>query len=235
MKVAASWEAVSHVYRSGHAVGPVTLDVSLGEVVGLIGENGAGKTTLLKLLVGLLRPTKGAVSVWGEPVLPGALPADVSGVIEEPRFYPWATGRVNLQVACAGRPEREARIDAVCRAAGLQDRLDDRVRHYSQGMRQRLGIARALLGEPRLLILDEPTNGLDPSGVVWLRDLITDLRSQGKAVVLSSHSLGEVERLADRVAVVAQGLVLSAGPLSEICPPGATLETLYFSLTGEEG
>lgn len=225
------WRSVSVKYRrSLVALDSVSLSVRPGTIVGVVGANGAGKTTLFRTAVGLLRPTAGEVLMNGEPR--GAAPARGSfgAMIEEPRFYPWATGRQNLAVF--GADLGSARVEEVLELAGLAEVAGQRVAEYSQGMRQRLGIARVLLHDPPLVLLDEPANGLDPAGLRWLRDLLNTLRARGRAAVVASHVLSEIERQADDVAFLAAGRVLASGPLSRSVRTNESLEDVYFRLAG---
>jgi ABC-2 type transport system ATP-binding protein len=201
------------------AVENVDLRVPRGVAFGYLGPNGAGKTTLIRMLLGLTRSTAGTMVLLGRPV-----PADralalarVGAVVEEPRFHGHLTGRENLRIVAAARgPEAHGRIDGALARAGLAARADERVKRYSQGMRQRLGLARALLADPELLILDEPTNGLDPAGIHEFRMMIRGFVAEGRTVLLSSHQLDEVERICDRVAIVDRGRVVASGPLAEL-------------------
>jgi ABC-2 type transport system ATP-binding protein len=201
------------------AVDGVDLRIPSGCAFGYLGPNGAGKTTLIRMLLGLTRPSAGSMRLLGRP-LPArraeAL-ARTAAIVEEPRFHPYLTGRENLQIAAAAR-EREAhsRIDGVLARVGLADRAKNRVSSYSLGMRQRLGIARCLLADPELLILDEPMNGLDPAGMEEIRGTIRHLVGEGRTVVLSSHLLDEVEKTCDAVAIVDHGRVVVQGNLDEL-------------------
>jgi ABC-2 type transport system ATP-binding protein len=214
-------EARGLVKRYGHitAVDDVDLTVSAGDVYGYLGPNGAGKTTSLRMLLGLIRPDAGSAKLFGrDPLVEGARALDgVAGFVEAPRFYPYMTGRRNLEMAAALDGNGAAsRIDEALETVDLTDRAGDRVGGYSHGMRQRLGIAGALLRDPRLLLLDEPTTGLDPGGMRDMRMLIKRLAGQGITVLLSSHLMSEVEELCDRVAIVGNGRVLYEGSLPEL-------------------
>ena len=190
-----------------------------GDVYGYLGPNGAGKTTSLRMLLGLIRPDEGSARLFGrDPLLEGARALDgVAGFVEAPRFYPYLSGRRNLElVAALDGDGAEYRIDEALDTVDLADRAKDKVGGYSHGMRQRLGIAGALLRAPRLLLLDEPTTGLDPAGMRDMRALIRRLADQGMTVLLSSHLMGEVEELCDRVAIVGSGRVLYEGALHEL-------------------
>ena len=209
------------------AVDGVELTVSPGQVRGLLGPNGAGKTTLLRMLFGLIHPDAGTVALLGRALdgLGGEALREVGGFVEEPAFYPYLSGRANLSLL--------ARLDAGPTAAAVQDALarvelerrgDDRVAGYSTGMRQRLGLAAALLRSPRLLLLDEPTSGLDPAGTRAVASLVRELAAEGVAVLLSSHQIGELERVCDTYTVMREGRVVwdgSAGELIAQAPASA--------------
>jgi ABC-type multidrug transport system ATPase subunit len=199
------------------AVDGLDLQVAEGEVFGFLGPNGAGKTTTIRLLLGLLRADAGAAWVLGERVPCPRRLGEIGAIVEEPAFYPWLSGRRNLQVvAGTGPPVAGRAVDAALEQAGLAEAADLKVKAYSQGMRQRLGLAAALLRSPRLLILDEPANGLDPAGIREFRTLLRGLGEEGTTVFLSSHLLGEVEQVCDRVAVVDRGRLVQAGTVSEL-------------------
>jgi ABC-2 type transport system ATP-binding protein len=206
------------------AVDDVELRVPRGSAFGYLGPNGAGKTTLIRMLLGLTDSTSGRMSLLGRP-LPSertrAL-ARVGAIVEEPSFHKHLTGRENLRIVAAARePAAHARIDGALERVGLAERADERVKRYSQGMRQRLGVARALLSDPELLILDEPTNGLDPAGIREFRAMIRGFVAEGRTVLLSSHLLDEVERICDMAAIVDRGRVVSQGPIAELAGAGA--------------
>ncbi|NEA36005.1 ABC transporter ATP-binding protein [Streptomyces sp. SID13031] len=194
----------------------VSLEVLPGQVYGLLGPNGAGKTTLLRILLGLVRPDDGSVTVLGRrPGTPEAL-RQVGALIETPAFIPHLTGRTNLQVLARARGLSDAEVDRVLEVVELRHRGDDRFAGYSLGMGQRLGVAAALLGGPSLLILDEPTNGLDPEGVASIRALVRSLGAAGTTVLFSSHQLGEVQQICDRVVVIDRGLVIADDTVTAI-------------------
>jgi ABC-2 type transport system ATP-binding protein len=201
----------------------VSFTVERGQVVGLLGPNGAGKTTTLRVLVGLITPTSGTVHVFGEPVAPGAsVLARLGAFIEGPGFLPHLTGRENLRLywAATGRPLADADFDTALQIAGLGGSVDRRVRTYSHGMKQRLGIAQAMLGLPEVLVLDEPTNGLDPPQIAEMREVLQDYARTGRTVVVSSHLLAEVEQTCTHVVVMHKGRVVAAGPTVEIAGAG---------------
>jgi ABC-type multidrug transport system ATPase subunit len=198
------------------AVDDLDLGVRRGEVYGFLGPNGAGKTTTLRMLLGLVRPTSGQVAVLGVP--PGAPQglARIGAMVEAPAFYPYLSGRDNLLVLARYSGVGDERVEAVLDEVRLLDRAADRSATYSQGMKQRLGVAAALLKDPELLILDEPTNGLDPAGMAEMRDFIRSLGKGGRTVMLSSHLMGEVEQVTDRVGVIRDGSLVAEGTVEEL-------------------
>ncbi len=198
------------------AVDALDLRVRRGEVYGFLGPNGAGKTTTLRMLVGLVRPTAGAATVLGAP--PGARAglARIGAMIEQPAFYPYLSGRDNLRVLARHAAVDEARVHSVLGQVDLSARATDRVATYSMGMKQRLGVAAALLKDPELLILDEPTNGLDPAGMAEMREFIRSLAEGGRTVLLSSHLMGEIEQVSDRVGVIRDGALVAEGTVGEL-------------------
>ncbi len=201
------------------AVIDLNLTVPRGSAFGFLGHNGAGKTTLIRMLLGLTRADAGAMQISGRPVPRdrAEVLARVGAIVEEPHFHGHLTGRENLRVIAAVRgPEARGRIEGALRRVGMTDRGDDRVRTYSQGMRQRLGVARCLLADPELLILDEPMNGLDPGGILEFRTMIAELTGEGRTVFLSSHLLDEVEKTCDAAAVIDRGRIIAQGPISEL-------------------
>jgi ABC-2 type transport system ATP-binding protein len=207
------------------AVDSVELLVPRGCAFGYLGPNGAGKTTLIRVLLGLTHADAGTMSLLGYPVPKhrDVALARVGAIVDEPRFHGHLTGRQNLQILAAVRePEARDRIGPSLERVGLAGRADDKVSKYSMGMRQRLGVAACLIGDPQLLILDEPMNGLDPAGIADMRDMILSLAAEGRTVVLSSHLLDEVERTCDAVAIVDRGKVIRQGSISELLA-GASL------------
>ncbi len=207
-------------YDDVPVVDALDLRIERGELYGFLGPNGAGKTTTIRMALGLIFPSDGEVDLLGEPVFgsrPPATLARTGAMIEEPAFYRFLSGRKNLEVfARAGgggedSRRRLARIDEVLALVGLTDAANKRVKAYSQGMRQRLGIGLALLGEPEMLVLDEPTNGLDPSGMREVRRLLRSLADSGTTVFVSSHLLSEVEAMCDRVGVLSRGRLVAEG------------------------
>jgi ABC-2 type transport system ATP-binding protein len=214
-------DAVDVTKRFGDlvAVDSISVQVEPGEVYGVLGPNGAGKTTFLRMLFGLIRPDAGSIRLFGRTWADaGTRTLDgVAGFIESPRFYPYLSGRKNLEGLArldGGAPP--AKIDEVLEIVDLADRADDRVGGYSFGMRQRLGVAASLLRDPRLLVLDEPANGLDPAGIRDMRALVKQLAAGGLTVLLSSHDMGEVEEICDNVTIMRTGSVVYHGAITEL-------------------
>lgn len=198
------------------AVEDLALNVGRGEVYGFLGPNGAGKTTTLRMLLGLISPSSGQATVAGER--PGATAglARVGSLVESPAFYPYLSGRDNLKVIACYCAAPKQRIDEALKTVELTERAKDKYKKYSLGMKQRLGVAAALLKDPELLILDEPTNGLDPKGMADMRGLIRGLGRGDRTVLLSSHMLGEVEQICDRVGVIQNGKLVREGTVGEL-------------------
>jgi ABC-2 type transport system ATP-binding protein len=216
------------------AVNGVDLRIPAGSAFGYLGPNGAGKTTLIRMLLGLTSVSSGEVSILGHSMPSGRAHAlaRVGAIVEEPRFHHYMTGRENLRIAAAARePEAHTRIEGALARVGLTKRSDERVKAYSLGMRQRLGVARALLGDPELLILDEPMNGLDPAGIEEFRFMMRGLVEEGRTVVLSSHLLDEIEKTCDAIAIVDQGKVVVQGSIDELTGHASTI----LVATGDDG
>ena len=198
------------------AVDSLDLTVERGEVYGFLGPNGAGKTTTLRMLLGLIKPSSGKARVLDEsPGSPASL-SRVGALVESPAFYPYLSGWDNLRVMARYSSVSKPRVAEVLEQVELSDRAKDKYKKYSLGMKQRLGVAAALLKDPELLILDEPTNGLDPQGMADMRKLIRDLGTGEHTVLLSSHLLGEVEQICDRVGVIQKGALVAEGTVSEL-------------------
>jgi len=208
---------LTKTYGARHAVDGVSMEIPAGVVAGFVGPNGAGKTTTIRMLLALIRPSAGSAEVLGTPV---TRPADylprVGALIEGPAFYPGLSARRNLEILAALGGLSAARVGPLLAQVGLQGREDDNVKTYSLGMKQRLGIAAALLPDPALLILDEPTNGLDPAGIQEIRHLIGQLKEQGVTILISSHLLAEVEQIADWIVLLNKGRVVYQGWLDAL-------------------
>jgi len=210
--------------RGGRTVAIQGLDLSVptGGVFGFLGPNGAGKTTTIRCLLGLVRPSAGRMTLMGADVqrdLPSVI-ARVGSIVEAPAMFPRFTGRRNLEILARIHGEGATAIDAALERVGLTDRAKDRVKTYSLGMKQRLAIAATLLRDPALLILDEPANGLDPAGIVEVRELVRSLGAEGRTIFISSHILSEVQQTADHVAIVAKGKLITSGPVDEVLTTG---------------
>lgn len=206
-------------YGQRLAVNNLSLEVQRGEIFGFLGPNGAGKTTTIRMALGLITPTSGNVEILGKDVISrrAEILPHVGALIETPALYLYLSGRNNLRAlgsALGGVPEK--RIDAVLEQVGLRGRQKDKVRTYSLGMKQRLGIAMALLQEPDVLILDEPTNGMDPAGIVEMRDLVHALADEGKTIFISSHLLAEVQQICTRVAIIDQGKLVTESSVADL-------------------
>ncbi|MCP1308117.1 lantibiotic protection ABC transporter ATP-binding subunit [Paenibacillus tyrfis] len=238
MRYIVKTEGLTKRFGRQHAVRDVSLEISEGCVYGLLGPNGAGKTTVLKMLVGLLRPTLGKIELFGEPWQRKQL-ARVGTLIETPGLYNHLTGRENLQVHQRLLRLPEQRIDEVLRIVGLSEVSPrKKTAAYSLGMKQRLGIAIALLNQPKLLILDEPTNGLDPMGIREMRSLIHSFTEQGITVILSSHILSEVEQIVQEVGIINRGQLQYQGTLQDLKKQGNEkddLESLFMRYIEESG
>jgi ABC-2 type transport system ATP-binding protein len=222
-------------YKHVTAVDRIDLTVEAGDVYGFLGPNGAGKTTTLRMLLGLIRPDEGSARLFGrDPLVDGARALDgVAGFVEAPRFYPYLSGRRNLElVAALDGGGAASRIDGALATVELANRASDKVGGYSHGMRQRLGIAGALIRDPRLLVLDEPTTGLDPAGMRDMRLLVRRLAGEGITILLSSHLMAEVEDVCDRVAIVRAGRVVYEDRLDELL--GSTVQRFRLRTTDDE-
>ncbi|MEZ0064538.1 ABC-2 type transport system ATP-binding protein [Streptacidiphilus sp. MAP12-20] len=220
-------------YGSVTAVDRLTFAVEPGVVTGFLGPNGAGKTTTLRMLLGLVTPTEGQALIDGRHYAELTDPRRVVGaVLEATGFHPGRRGRDHLRILAEASGIPQSRVEEVLDRVGLADAAGRRVGGYSLGMRQRLGLASALLGDPQVLILDEPANGLDPAGMAQLRELLRSLAGEGRTVLMSSHVLSEVEQTVDRVVIVAGGTLRFAGPLAELTgAKGETLEAAFLRVT----
>lgn len=220
--------------RRAH-IGPVTLGVRRGQVLGLIGANGSGKTTVLRTICALQAPHQGTAQVLGRPVVAGTPVPGLGAMIEEPRFYTWLSGLENLRLAAGGRTDWTRRIDAVLDEVALTDVARTPVAEYSQGMRQRLGLARAMLGDPHVLVLDEPTNGVDFEMLSRIRDVLRERAAAGVAIILTSHLIAEVEATSDVVAIMHAGRLLRADGVGDVRREWGSLQDLYERVTVGSG
>ncbi|OCC10180.1 ABC transporter ATP-binding protein [Streptomyces sp. PTY087I2] len=219
-------------FRGTRAVDGVSFDVRPGRVTGFLGPNGAGKTTTLRMILGLIRPTGGSALLWGRPYAELAAPTRRIGVgLDGGAFVGRRTGRGHLRCYAPAAGCGPERVDQLLADVGLSGAADRPVAGYSTGMKQRLSLASALLGDPELLILDEPANGLDPEGMLWLREFLRDFAASGRTVLLSSHLLGEMEQTVDDVLLMHHGRLLNSGPLDGLLEPGERLESAFLRLT----
>jgi ABC-2 type transport system ATP-binding protein len=219
------------------AIDGLDLEVPEGGVFGFLGPNGAGKTTTIRCLLGLVAPGAGRMRMLGEDI-PRALPRvirRVGAIVETPALFPRFSGRRNLTILGRIDGIGESAVDAALERVGLADRADDLVRTYSLGMKQRLGIAAALLKDPSVLVLDEPANGLDPAGIVEVRQLLRSLGAEGRTVFVSSHILSEVQHTVDRVAILARGRLITAGPVQEVLTARRSAGVLVRLRDAEQG
>ncbi len=208
---------VSKRFGSVQAVSDLSFEVAAGRVTGFLGPNGAGKSTTLRMLLGLIHADGGTATFGGRPYGDLDHPsAEVGAVLEDASFHPGRSGRNHLRILAAAGEHPPERVDTVLEEVGLSAAAHRRVKGYSMGMRQRLAIAAALLGDPEVLILDEPANGLDPPGIRWIRDLLRSQAGQGRAVLVSSHLLSEVAQSVDDVVVIAHGVMRASGPLESV-------------------
>jgi ABC-2 type transport system ATP-binding protein len=218
------------------AVDDLTFEVVPGRVTAFVGPNGAGKSTTLRMLLGLVTPDAGSASILGMPYASLERPATTVGaVLDAESFHPLRTGRDHLRVLAAASRFDDERVDEVLDDVGLAAAARRMVGKYSLGMRQRLGLASALLGDPDVLVLDEPANGLDPHGIRWLRTTLRSCAARGKAVLVSTHLLGEIAETADDVIVIDRGRLVAAGTLDDLTGSGSTFEDVFLELTDEGG
>jgi ABC-2 type transport system ATP-binding protein len=230
-----SCRALTKRYGELVAVDQVSFSLEPGTVTGFLGPNGAGKTTTLRLLLGLAEPTAGEALVFGRPYRELAQPIRrIGAVLESSDFHPARSGRDHLRALALAAGLPVSRVEQVLEQVDLRDAARRRVRTYSLGMRQRLGLAAALLGDPELLILDEPANGLDPAGVRWLRTFLQSFAAQGRTVLVSSHLLAEVAQTVDQVLIIDHGRLRASGQLDELTDARRTLEDVYLELTAGE-
>ncbi|MCU1688902.1 MAG: type transport system ATP-binding protein [Jatrophihabitantaceae bacterium] len=234
---------LSKQFKNVLAVNRLSFTVEPGSVTGFLGPNGAGKTTTLRMLLGLIQPTGGTATIGGQRYSALHDPLRLVGAaLEASSFHPARTGRNHLRIYCAAAGLPDRRADEVLDLVGLGNAGKRKVRGYSMGMRQRLGLAATLLGDPRVLILDEPANGLDPEGIRWLRGFFTQLASEGRTVLVSSHQLAEIQAVADRVVILNRGTLVRSGSIAELTAGqdsvivrGPNLEPLLPALTSAGG
>ena len=231
--------AIIQVHGLVKRYGPVTavdnlsFEVQPGTVTGFLGPNGAGKTTTLRMLLGLVSPDAGQATINGHPYTGLPEPLHRVGAVLEVGFHPGRTARAQLRIQALSAEVDPSRVDDVLRLVGLADAADRRIGGFSLGMRQRLGLATALLADPTVLILDEPANGLDPEGIRWLRGLLRDFAADGGTVLISSHLLAEVAQTIDTAVIVNHGRLVAQAPVAELTADGTDLETAFFHLTRE--
>ena len=232
-------ETVNLCKKSGekYRVKDLNLAVPKGATYGFLGPNGAGKTTTMKLMLGLIKPDGGSVEIVGKVMKPSTrfmINKRTGSLIESPGFYGHLTGQENLEIIAKYKNLGARDVEEALKTVNLYERKDDKVKKYSLGMKQRLGIAMALMGKPELIILDEPTNGLDPAGINEIRKLIKSIPEKfGSTVIISSHLLSEVEQMADYVGIINKGQMIYEGPLAELERGDATLEEVFLEMTKE--
>ncbi len=230
---AIEFEHVSKRYGRVEAVRDVTFRAEPGRVTGLLGSNGAGKTTSLRVLLGLVRPTSGKATIDGQPITGLDRPAHTIGaVLDADTLHPGVLARDHLRILATAGGVARGRVDEVLDMVGMTDAADRRMGGFSMGMRGRVALAAALLGDPEVLVLDEPTNGLDPAGIHWLRGMLRGFAAEGRTVLLSSHHLTEVSVTVDDVVIIDSGQVLDQGPITQF---GDGLEELFLGLTAPTG
>lgn len=224
---------LSKAFGQRLAVDALNLSIPQGAIFGFLGPNGAGKTTTMRMLLGLIHPTAGSARILGHDIISerAAIVRQVGAIVEAPAFYPYLSGRDNLRILARVSGIAERRIGEVLELVDLTARARDRVKTYSLGMKQRLAIAAALLNHPRIVFLDEPTNGLDPAGTVEIRDLIRRLGREGHTIFLSSHLLNEVEQVCTHVAIIHQGRLVAQGPVADLLQQDAALLVAAEPLT----
>jgi ABC-2 type transport system ATP-binding protein len=226
-------ESLTKRFRDVIALDDLSFSIPRGSVTGFLGPNGAGKTTTLRLLLGLAEPTSGEALVFDRRFRELDDPARrVGAVLESSDLHPGRSGRDHLRMLALAARIPAGRVEEVLELVELTDAADRRVKTYSLGMRQRLGLAAALLGDPDLLVLDEPANGLDPAGVRWLRRFLRAFAERGRTVLVSSHILAEAAQTVDRVVIIHRGRLVASGTLQELTDRGATLEDAFLRLTG---
>lgn len=234
MAIAIEFENLAKRYGKQLAVANLTAQVRSGRITGFLGPNGAGKSTALRCLVGLARPTSGASKILDTPYQQLENPLSRVGTVLDSRgFHPALTGKQNLRVMASAASIADSRVDEVLKLVELSEAANKRVKGYSLGMKQRLAIAGAILGNPEVLILDEPANGLDPAGIAWLRKFLRAMASDGKTILVSSHQLAEMQHTVDDVLIINRGELLAQGTIEEVTQ-GKSLEEAFLKITGVE-
>lgn len=231
MTIAISFDSLVKQYGKQAAVNNLTADVQAGRITGFLGPNGAGKSTTLRCLVGLAAPTSGSASIRGKSYRELDNPLSQVGTVLDSRgFHPALSGRKNLQVVAAASGISDSRVDEVLALVELTDAAKKRMKNYSLGMKQRLSLAAAILGDPEILILDEPANGLDPAGIAWLRKFLRGLADRGRTILVSSHQLAEMQNTVDDVLIINRGQLIASGAMRDVIGEG-TLEEAFLRLT----
>jgi ABC-2 type transport system ATP-binding protein len=234
MTTAIAFENLVKQYGKQKAVDNLTASIRSGRITGFLGPNGAGKSTSLRCLVGLSNPTGGSVKILGSDYQSLDNPLSRVGTVLDSRgFHPALTGKQNLKVVAAAAGIADSRVDEVLGLVELTDAKDKRMKNYSLGMKQRLALAGAILGDPEILILDEPANGLDPAGIAWLRNFLRNLAQGGRTILVSSHQLAELQNTVDDVIVIHKGRLIAQGTIEEVKGEG-TLEEAFLKLTQGE-
>ena len=221
-------------YGKQNAVDNLTANIAKGRITGFLGPNGAGKSTTLRCLVGLSAPTSGSAMIFDKRYRDLDNPLSKVGTVLDSRgFHPALTGKQNLRVVAAAAGISDSRVDEVLEMVELEDAADKRMKNYSLGMKQRLALAGAILGDPEILILDEPANGLDPAGIAWLRKFLRKLAEGGRTILVSSHQLAEMQNTVDDVIIINKGKLIASGTMKEVIGDGS-LEDAFLALTGGE-
>lgn len=229
--VAIQFDLLTKQYKSQTAVNKLSATISKGKITGFLGPNGAGKSTTLRCLVGLAKPTSGEARILGKDYRELENPLlQVGTVLDSRGFHPALSGRKNLKVVAAAAGIPDSRVDEVLELVELTSAAEKKMKNYSLGMKQRLSLAGAILGNPEILILDEPANGLDPAGIAWLRKFLRGLSEQGRTVLVSSHQLAEMQNTVDEVIIINKGALVTSGSIKEVIGDG-TLEEAFLKLT----